>query len=157
MMRKSGSSPVVKRSKFCWVMLRRAASGHIEATQFGKFAAAWRIALAVIRGWPEAPSSPLQGGGAPSGPVAACGCGADFWPEKMLPKKFETPLPPCDCAKASLENKASLKNKAWPENSSAATKMAPARWLTDGAVKRMLCPFAPKIPFQKALSRFPIA
>ena len=83
----------MKRWKFSWVMLRRAASGHIPATQFGKFAAASRIADAVIRGWPEAPSSPLQGGGPPSGPGAACGAGADFGPEKMLPKKFETPLP----------------------------------------------------------------
>ena len=30
--------------------------GHIEATQLSKFAAASRIALAVIRGWPDAPS-----------------------------------------------------------------------------------------------------
>jgi hypothetical protein len=58
----------VKRSKFSREMLRRAASGHIAATQLSKFAAAWRIAAAVISGWPEAPSSPLQGGGAPSLP-----------------------------------------------------------------------------------------
>jgi hypothetical protein len=42
-------------------MLRRAASGHIELTQLSKFAAACRMALAVINGWPEAPSSPLHG------------------------------------------------------------------------------------------------
>jgi hypothetical protein len=53
-------------------MLRRAASGHIEATQLSKFAAASRIALAVISGWPEAPSSPLHGGGAPLAEGAAC-------------------------------------------------------------------------------------
>src|SRR5579863_8867672 len=41
-------------------MLRRAASGHIPATQLSKFAAASRIAAAVIKGWPEAPSSPLH-------------------------------------------------------------------------------------------------
>src|SRR5258707_2866191 len=63
MMRRSGASPAVKRWKLCCEMLRRAASGHIEATQLSKFAAASRIAPAVISGWPEAPSSPLHGGG----------------------------------------------------------------------------------------------
>ena len=75
-MRRSGVRPAVKRSKLAAVMLRRAASGHIAATQLSKFAAASRIALAVISGWPEAPSSPLHGGGGPSGPGAACGAGA---------------------------------------------------------------------------------
>src|SRR3954447_21117272 len=119
MIRRSGSRPAVKRSKLAWLTLRRAASGHIEATQFGKFAAACRIAEAVIRGWPEAPSSPLQGSGAagaPSVPVAACagGAAADFGPEKILPKKFETPLLPWDWAKAG------------PANSSAAATVAAA-------------------------------
>ena len=52
-------------------MLRRAASGHIAATQLSKFAAASRIALAVISGWPEAPSSPLHGGAGVPAPAAA--------------------------------------------------------------------------------------
>src|SRR6202040_3285636 len=65
MMRRSGLSPAVKRSKLACEILRRAASGHIEATQLAEFAAASRIALAVISGWPEAPSSPLHGKGAP--------------------------------------------------------------------------------------------
>src|ERR1700733_10475209 len=64
MMRRSGARPAVKRSKLCCEMPRRAASGHIEATQLLKFAAASRIALAVITGWREAPASPLQGSGA---------------------------------------------------------------------------------------------
>src|SRR3979490_446989 len=95
-------------------MLRRAASGHIEATQLSKFAAASRIALAVISGWPEAPSSPLQGSGALLVVGAACGCaeGAARWrdgaawlplesfPVKMLSKKLSGP-PPDDCASAS--------------------------------------------------------
>src|SRR3954452_19920871 len=68
MMRRSGESPAVKRSKLSRVMLRRAASGHIAATQLLKFPAASRIAAAVIGGWPEAPSSPLQGGGRPAPP-----------------------------------------------------------------------------------------
>src|SRR5258706_12176155 len=72
MMRRSGSSPAVKRWKLCCEMLRRAASGHIEATQFSKFAAASRIARAVISGWPEAPSSPLQGGAGLLAAGAAC-------------------------------------------------------------------------------------
>ena len=63
-MRRSGVSPAVKRWKLSREMLRRAASGHIAATQLSKFAAASRIAAAVISGWPEAPSSPLQGNGA---------------------------------------------------------------------------------------------
>ena len=76
------------------------------------------MALAVIKGWPEAPSSPLQGGGAdgaPSGAGAACACGeaADFCPEKMLPRKFDTPLPD-DWA------------NAWPDSSIAATMIAAA-------------------------------
>src|ERR1700712_2113349 len=107
MMRRSGSSPVVKRSKLACVMPRRAASDHIPATQLGKFAAASRIAEAVIKGWPEAPSSPLQGGGAPSGPGAVCAGLADFDPENRLPRKLETPL---DCAKASEE--AAAKNSS---------------------------------------------
>src|SRR5260370_15721334 len=95
-------------------MLRRAASGHIAATQLSKFAAASRIADAVISGWPEAPSSPLQGSGAlfPAGAGCACaeapGRGADvaLWPPfesqpvKMLSKKPKGP-PPEDCAGAS--------------------------------------------------------
>ena len=71
-MRRSGVRPAVKRWKLSCEMLRRAASGHIEATQLSKFAAASRIALAVIRGWPEAPSSPLQGSGALLAAGAAC-------------------------------------------------------------------------------------
>src|SRR5258706_11028084 len=74
MMRRSGSSPAVNRWKLCCEMLRRAASGHIEATQFSKFAAASRIARAVISGWPEAPSSPLQGGAGLLAAGAPCAC-----------------------------------------------------------------------------------
>src|SRR5450432_43623 len=103
MMRRSGASPVVNRSKLSCEMLRRAASGHIEATQLSKLAAASRIALAVIRGWPEAPSSPLQGG-APPPPGGVCPCAAlsgraAVWPpfEKRLSRKFSGP-PPDDCA-----------------------------------------------------------
>src|SRR5882724_11431051 len=97
-------------------MLRRAASGHIAATQLSKLAPASRIALAVIRGWPEAPSSPLQG----SGPLPAggglCVCAALGWdvegavwppfenaPVKRLSRKFSGP-PPDDCAWASPES-----------------------------------------------------
>src|SRR5450631_3278729 len=109
-------------------MLRRAASGHIEATQLSKFAAASRIADAVIRGWPEAPSSPLQGGAAPPGPGVACGGAGvlDFWPEKMLPSRFEIPSPD-DCALAS------------PTSSSAAARMtAPVRRLANDPVRRVM-------------------
>src|ERR1700743_1256631 len=98
-------------------MLRRAASGHIPATQLSKFAAASRIALAVIRGWPEAPSSTLQG----CGPLPPCagapGCAGAGWFgfEKMLLRKFRGPLPLEDCA------------CAWPANSKAAASNAAAR------------------------------
>src|ERR1700742_4685138 len=96
-------------------MLRRAASGHIPATQLSKFAAASRIALAVIRGWPDAPSSPLQG----SGPVLPCagaapleGAAAPGWAGagwfglelKMLLRKFSGPPPLEDCACAGPAN-----------------------------------------------------
>src|SRR5450755_1069915 len=101
MMRRSGESPAVKRWKLSCEMLRRAASGHIEATQLSKLAAASRIALAVIRGWPEAPSSPLHGGGPFPAEGAPCACAevpgdlteGAVWPPfesepvKMLPRK----------------------------------------------------------------------
>ena len=74
-------------------MLRRAASGHIEAVQLSKFAAASRIALAVISGWPEAPSSPLQGNGPLPLPLCGAAGGAEFGPEKMLPNRFDSPPP----------------------------------------------------------------
>src|SRR6266851_5250993 len=80
-------------------MLRRAASGHIEATQLSKFAAACRIELAVIRGWPEAPSSPLHGSGPLPGAVCDC-AGAPEFGAKMLPNRFESP-PPEDWASAA--------------------------------------------------------
>src|SRR5216684_1808847 len=120
-------------------MLRRAASDHIEATQVPKFAAASRIAPAVIKGWPEAPSSPLQGGAPP--PVAAAVCaGADapggcpdgaLWPAfgtepvKMLSKKFRNP-PPEDWARAS------------PSSSAAAMMTAWVRIFADGPVRRAM-------------------
>src|ERR1017187_8580924 len=100
-------------------MLRRAASGHIEATQLSKFAAASRIAPAVISGWPEAPSSPLHGSGTPLPPgVAGDGAPGGVWslfedePLKMLPRKSSGP-PPVDCARASP-----------PQNSAAASNAA---------------------------------
>src|ERR1700712_1307875 len=149
MMRKSGVSPVVKRWKLACEMLRRAASGHIEATQLLKFAAASRIAEAVIRGWPEAPSSPLQGGGAlpVAGAVCACAVAAVGLPEKMLPNRFGKP-PPDDCAQALPESSTS------PESSSAAaSRIVPVR-LAIG-VPRPMSPQRSAV--QKALSWFPIA
>src|SRR6202166_398732 len=108
-------------------MLRRAASGHIAATQLSKFAAASRIAEAVISGWPEAPSSPLQGGGAPvpAGADGACAEVSVGLPEKMLPNRFGSP-PPDDCAQAS------------PARSSAAARTsAPVRLAIDVPARRM--------------------
>src|SRR5450631_3479463 len=118
-------------------MLRRAASGHIEATQLSKFAAASRIALAVIRGWPEAPSSPLQGGA----PLPGVGCAgvSDFGPEKMLPSRLEIPLPD-DCAFA-------------PPGSTraAATSTAIVRAFTRGSIRRRIYQPLPQI---RASGRF---
>src|SRR5580693_8574056 len=113
-------------------MPRRAASGHIEATQLSKFAAAARIAPAVIRGWPEAPSSPLQGGAAPLPPVAACAGGEppDFWPEKILPKKSETLLPLGDCAAAGPVQASAA---------AAAARNAPVRSLAKNPVRSAMC------------------
>src|ERR1700694_4882844 len=93
MMRRSGASPAVKRWKLSCEMLRRAASGHIEATQFSKFAAAARIADAVIKGWPEAPSSPLQGGAPVPGVVCGCAGAPAFGPENILPNRLDSPAP----------------------------------------------------------------
>src|SRR5205823_4026166 len=140
MMRRSGSRPAVKRWKLCCEMLRRAASGHIEATQFSKFAAAWRIALAVISGWPEAPSSPLQGGAAllAAGTDCACADAPGRWldgaawlpfkgePLKMLSKKPKGP--PLDgCAHASPDS-----------SSAAAITAAPVRLLANRLVRRVM-------------------
>src|ERR1700738_889799 len=111
-------------------MLRRAASGHIEATQLSKSAAACRIALAVISGWPEAPSSPLHGNGALLPPGDLCGCAGEveFGPEKMLPNRSESP-PPGDCAQASP-----------PHISAAARTAGPVRRVAGGTVRRFMSP-----------------
>src|SRR5450631_2710198 len=162
MMRRSGVSPVVKRWKLCCEIPRRAASGHIAAMQLSKFAAASRIALAVISGWPEAPSSPLHGRGAPfpagvdCGGVAPPGGGAEgaAWldfetePVKILSKKLNGPPPPDVCARAPPHTR-----------SAAASTTAPARPLANGpACRLMLHPLPAKIScFQEALSRFPRA
>ena len=107
----------MKRWKLSWEMLRRAASGHIEAMQLSKFAAASRIALAVISGWPEAPSSPLHdceppvdGAWVPAGEPA--------WPDfedpppKMLLRKSSGPL--ADCAGAGADPKSAAASTAAP-------------------------------------------
>src|SRR5580704_9979577 len=151
MMRRSGVSPAVKRSKLACVMLRRAASGHIEATQLSKFAAASRIALAVISGWPEAPSSPLHGNGAPLAAGAPCAevpggwaDGADwpaFDPVKMLSRKLRGPLL-VDCARAP------------PLSNSAAARMtAPLRLLANSPVRCVMFHPSELSRFQEALSR----
>ena len=161
-MRRSGVSPAVKRWKLACEILRRAASGHIEATQLSKFAAASRIALAVISGWPEAPSSPLQGGAAllaGGGAAWACaevpGRGADGAagppferePVKMLSRKPSGP-PPEDCARAP------------PHTISATATIAAVVCLfANNPVRRVMShPQSLKIScFQEASSRFPIA
>src|SRR5262245_6921563 len=105
-------------------MPRRAASGHLPATQLSQFAAASRIALAVIRGWPEAPSSPLQAG-APPGPPA-CGCCASGLGANRLLRKLETP---------SLEDWA---NAPSCDSSVTASASAPALPIFDSAVRRFI-------------------
>ena len=128
-------------------MFRRAASGHIAATQLSKLAAASRIAAAVIRGWPEAPSSPLQGCGPLCGPLpdggvcaGAPGVVAAVWPPlekvpvKRLSRKFSGP-PPDDCA------------WAWPDMSSAAAPTAAISQSLVRAVRSaMLHPHCPRNP-----------
>src|ERR1700686_629436 len=145
MIRRSGVSPAVNRWKLSCEMLRRAASGHIEATHWSKFAAASRIADAVISGWPEAPSSPLQGCG-PLAPGAVCG-GAEapeFGAEKMFPNRLEIP-PPDDCALASP---APIK--------AAAIMTAAVSVLIDGSIGCFISHSLPVISgFQEAPSRFP--
>src|ERR1700752_4833240 len=86
MMRRSGVSPAVKRLKLSSVTLRRAASGHMPATQASKLPAASRMADAVIRGWPLAPSWPLQGA-LPGGTGSVDGSG--FGPEKRPPNRWD--------------------------------------------------------------------
>src|SRR5436305_10545265 len=129
MMRRSGVRPAVKRWKLACEMLRRAASGHIEATQLSKFAAAWRIADAVISGWPEAPSSPLRGSGA----LAAAGGG-------VL------------CAGVACACASPL------SNITAATIAVPVRLLANGPLRDVISgPPSPGISrVRQVLSRFPI-
>src|ERR1700686_5536422 len=154
MMRRSGSRPAVKRWKLCCEMLRRAASGHIEATQLSKFAAASRIALAVISGWPEAPSSPLHGKGAPLAAGTPCAevpggwaHGADwppFDPVKFLSRNLGAPLMP-HCPRPP------------PLSNSAAVRMrAPLRLLANSPVRCVMFHPSELSPFQEALSRLPM-
>ena len=78
--------------------------------------------------------------------------GADFWPEKMLPKKFETPLLPEDWAWDGLTK------TAWLEHTSAAAIMiAPVRLVIARSVRPMPCPSAASHPRFRRPSRFPIA
>ena len=144
-MRRSGVSPAVKRSKLSREMLRRAASGRIEATQLSKFAAASRIAEAVIRGWPEAPSSPLQGRGAPLafGAVCACAGVVEFCPEKMLPNRLE--IPPLACASAAPARSRTV----------AITTAAVSIPFNGSIACFMPHPLHALSGFQEALSRFP--
>src|SRR3954463_3214834 len=155
MMRRSGARPAVKRWKLCSEILRRAASGHIEATQLSKFAAASRIAEAVISGWPDAPSSPLQGGGALTG-VGACACAETagrgaagvVGPAlrtgrvKILSNRLKGPPPPEACARASPHS-----------NSAAATRAAPVRLFANGRIRRAM--FHP-LPENTRLSGGPV-
>src|SRR5262245_29581732 len=75
MIRRSGVSPARLASNTARGTPRRSASGQSAARQPRKLAAAARIACAVIRGWLEAPDSPLQSGAAASaaGAVAVAG------------------------------------------------------------------------------------
>src|SRR5689334_9528901 len=106
-------------------MPRRAASGHMPATQLSKFAAASRMAAAVIRGWPDAPSSPLQGG-APPGPGAACGACALLPGLKRLLRKLDTPSPELWALTGAVAH------------SMAASASAPARPIVDDVVRRFI-------------------
>ena len=54
-------------------MPRRAAAGHRRSRQLRKFAAAARIASAVMRGSPEAPDWPLHSGALAGGATATGG------------------------------------------------------------------------------------
>src|SRR5262249_40450114 len=64
MIRRSGVSEAVCASGSARGTARRSASGQSDCKQVRKFAAAARIASAVINGWPEAPDSPLHSGAA---------------------------------------------------------------------------------------------
>src|SRR4051812_40166782 len=70
MIRRSGVRSRVAAVNVAREMCRFAASGHRLSRQAGKFAAAARIASAVIDGSPDAPDSPLQGSGAALGSAA---------------------------------------------------------------------------------------
>src|SRR5713101_6034514 len=81
MMRRSGVRSRAWISKVSRDTPRRAASGHRPSRQVLKFAAAARIASAVMSGWPELPDCPLQSGapepfGSGTEPVTAGEAGA---------------------------------------------------------------------------------
>src|ERR1700741_3993710 len=122
-------------------MLRRAASGHMPAMQLSKLEAACRIASAVIRGWPEAPSSPLQGKGPlgkgplGKGPFGAgpllpgtCAGALALAPENSPPNRLERPPPLCDCARACPGPRATIPTMA-------ATKSALALLRAKGSLR----------------------
>src|SRR5262245_34862263 len=75
-MRRSGVSPARLAANTARGTPRRSASGQSAARQPRKLAAAARIACAVIRGWLEAPDSPLHSGAAASGAGAVGADGA---------------------------------------------------------------------------------
>ena len=133
-MRKSGARPAVKRSKFCW---RDVAPCGIRPHRGDAI-------LKIRRRFPDRGrghqrmaggavlAAPRGAGGPPSGPGVACGAGPDFRPEKMLPKKFETPLPEdwaWDGPGRPLEH-----------NSAAAIRIAPVRLLIARSIRPMPCP-----------------
>src|SRR5580704_971236 len=117
-------------------MLRRAASGHIEATQLSKLAAASRIADAVISGWPEAPSSPLQGCGPPA-PGVGCVGAEGVCPENRL----ESP-PPEDCARAAPDSSTTTANRT----------AAAGAFINGSTARFMSHPLPSNSGFQEALS-----
>src|SRR3954451_19430532 len=133
MIRRSGVRPVVKRWKLACEMLRRGAAGHIHTTPISELGAASRIADAVINGWPEAPSSPVQGNGALADPGAGCigaagvvGPAFNSEPVKRFSRKLLGP-PLADSARVSL-----------PTSSTPRTIAALARRFTIIAVLRIV-------------------
>ena len=74
-------------------------------------------------------AAPGQRRAACGGRACACAGVLDFWPEKMLPSRFEIPSPD-DCARTSPANR-----------SMAANRTMPVRRIIDGAVCRIMsCP-----------------
>jgi hypothetical protein len=136
MMRRSGVSPATLASNTALVTPRRSAKGQSPARQLRKFAAAARIASAVIKGWPEEPDSPLHSGTGADGEAADGGGGCVTVPVAAgaeLKLKRERMSKPCPSTGAAV---AAVASAAAPRRLIVRTNLAMSFSIPDCCVSR---------------------